>query len=167
VDDVPSYAIETPGELSLVGSLRLHGEVMRAVPDDVRPEPDDAGLEEAVVRLVVPEWEAWQGPLRRFLATKAFANWTAYQGRGVLSIVRGREAALAFVRIEAARECRNAGRPLDAALLKQAFRGTDFVLNHLAVGEDLATAWSQVENSDNGAVVAGADFPLDDAGSGA
>jgi hypothetical protein len=167
VAQLPAEAIDTPGELSLETSLRLHAEVMRAVPDDVRPEADDAGLEEAFVRLVVPEWEAWHAPLRRFLATKAFANWTAYQGRGVLSIVRGLEAALAFVRIEASRECRNAGRPLDAVLLKQAFRGTDFVLNHLAVGEDLAAAWSRVENSDDGAVVAGADFPLDDAGSGA
>jgi len=164
---LPSDTVDTPGELSLDASLVLHAEIMKAVPDDVRPEPDDAGLQEAFVRLVVPAWEAWQAPLRKFLAAKAFANWTAYQGRGVLSIVRGLEAALAFVRIEAARECRNAGRPLDAALLKQAFRGTDFVLNHLAVGEDLAAAWSQVENRDNGAVIAGPDFPLNDAGSGA
>ena len=70
------------------------------------------------MRLVVPEWEAWQAPLRRYLAAKAFANWTAYQGRGVLSIVRGLEAALAFVRVEAARQCRNAGRPLDAGAAK-------------------------------------------------
>jgi Fe-S-cluster containining protein len=167
VEQLPVEATDVPGDLSLESSLRLHGEVMRAVPDDVRPETDDAGLQEAFVRLVVPEWEAWHAPLRRFLAAKAFANWTAYQGRGVLSIVRGLEAALAFVRVEASRECRNAGQPLDAALLKQAFRGTDFVLNHLAVGEDLATAWSQVENGDDGPVVAGADFPPDDAGSSA
>jgi len=167
VEQLPREPVNTPGELVLEASLGLHAEVMRAVPEDVRPEPDDAGLEEAFVRLVVPEWATWQTPLRMFLATKAFANWTAYQGRGVLSIVRGLEAALAFVRIEASREFRNAGRPLDAALLKQAFRGTDFVLNHLAVGEDLATAWSQVENGDDGAVVAGPDFPLDDAGAGA
>jgi hypothetical protein len=164
---LPADVVDTAGELSLEASLGLHAEVMRAVPEDVRPEADDAGLEEAFVRLVVPEWQQWQSPLRMFLAAKAFANWTAYQGRGVLSIVRGLEAALAFVRIEASRECRNAGRPLDAALLKQAFRGTDFVLNHLAVGEDLATTWSQVEDRDNGAVVAGPDFPPDDAGGGA
>jgi hypothetical protein len=145
VADVPTQAVDTPGELSLDTSLLLHAEVMKAVPDDVRPEPDTDGLQEAFERLVVPEWASWHGPLRNFLAAKAFANWTAYQGRGVLSIVRGLEAALAFVRIEASRECRNAGRPLDAALLKQAFRGTDFVLNHLAIGEDLAAGWSKVE----------------------
>ena len=146
VAGLPAETIVTPGDLSLGASLLLHAEVMKAVPDDVRPEPDTDGLQEAFERLVVPEWEAWHGPLRKFLAAKAFANWTAYQGRGVLSIVRGLEAALAFVRIESARECRNAGQALDAALLKQAFRGADFVLNHLAVGEDLANAWSIVED---------------------
>jgi Fe-S-cluster containining protein len=146
VAGLPAQTIETPGDFSLDASLLLHAEVMKAVPDEVRPEPDVDGLQEAFERLVVPEWEAWHGPLRKFLAAKAFANWTAYQGRGVLSIVRGLEAALAFVRIEAARECRNAGQALDAALLKQAFRGADFVLNHLAVGEDLANAWSKVED---------------------
>jgi Fe-S-cluster containining protein len=145
---LPADTIETPGDLALDASLLLHAEVMKAVPDDVRPEPDVEGLQEAFERLVVPEWEAWHGPLRMFLAAKAFANWTAYQGRGVLSIVRGLEAALAFVRIEAARECRNAGQALDAALLKQAFRGADFVLNHLAIGEDLAQGWSKVEDSE-------------------
>jgi hypothetical protein len=147
VAGLPAETIVTPGDLSLDASLLLHAEIMQAVPDDVRPEPDTDGLQEAFERLVVPEWEAWYGPLRRFVAAKAFANWTAYQGRGVLSIVRGLEAALAFVRIEASRECRNAGRPLDAPLLKQAFRGSDFVLNHLAVGEDLAGAWSKVEDA--------------------
>jgi hypothetical protein len=146
VATLPSDTVDTPCDLSLDHSLLLHAEVMKAVPDDVRPERDDDGLQEAFERLVVPEWNTWDRPLRNFLAAKAFANWTAYQGRGVLSIVRGLEAALAFVRIEAARECRNAGRPLDAALLKQAFRGTDFVLNHLAIGEDLAAGWSAVED---------------------
>jgi alpha-galactosidase/6-phospho-beta-glucosidase family protein len=64
----------------------------------------------------------------------------------VLTIVRGLEAALALVRVEATRECRNAGRVLDADLLKQAFRAADFVLNHIAVGKDLAEAWSKVED---------------------
>jgi hypothetical protein len=145
---LPAETIEMPGELALDASFLLHAEVMKAVPEDVRPEPDLEGLQEAFERLVVPEWEAWHGPMRKFLAAKAFANWTAYQGRGVLSIVRGLEAALAFVRIEAARECRNAGRALDAALLKQAFRGADFVLNHLAIGEDLAEGWSKVEDAE-------------------
>jgi hypothetical protein len=146
VASLPRNTVDGPSHIDLEASLLLHSEVMLAVPDDVRPESDDAGLRETFLRAVMPEWAAWQAPLRRYLAAKAFANWTAYQGRGVLSIVRGLEAALALVRVEAVRECRNAGRVLDADLLKQAFRAADFVLNHIAVGENLARAWSRVED---------------------
>ena len=51
------------------------------------------------------------------------------------SIVRGLEAALAIARVEAARQCRDAGRALDERLLLEAIRRADFILNHLAVGE--------------------------------
>jgi hypothetical protein len=51
------------------------------------------------------------------------------------------------VRVEAARQCRDAQRPLDADLLLEAFRSADFALNHLAVGEDLAVVWGSVEGS--------------------
>lgn len=146
VGRLPLAVVDAPAHVTLEASLRLHAEVLLAVPDDVRPEADTDGLETAFARGVVPEWAAWHLPLRRYLAAKAFANWTAYQGRGLLTVVRGLEAALAFVRVEAARECRNAGRALDADLLKQAFRGTDFVLNHIAVGESLAEAWSGAED---------------------
>jgi len=46
--------------------------------------------------------------------------------------------------VEAARQCRDAHQPLDAGLLLEAFRSADFLLNHLAVGEDLAENWSRV-----------------------
>jgi hypothetical protein len=85
--------------------------------------------------------------LRNYAAAKAFASWTAYQGRGVASIVRGLEAALALVRVEAARQCRDAGAPLDADRLKEAIRQADFILNHLAAGDALAEAWSSAENA--------------------
>jgi hypothetical protein len=126
-------------------SLYLYAQVMRAVPDDLRPQPDEEDLGSAFIRHVVPAWPGFYPPLNRYLAAKAFASWTAYQGRGVMTIVRGLEAALAVVRIESARQCRGAGRALDTDLLREAFRSADFILNHLAVGEDLAEAWSEVE----------------------
>jgi hypothetical protein len=90
-------------------------------------------------------WESFQRPLNRYLAAKAFASWTAYQGRGLSTIVRGLQAALALVRIEASRRCRDAARSLDRDLLLEAFRSADFALNHLAVGEELAAEWSRAE----------------------
>jgi hypothetical protein len=47
--------------------------------------------------------------------------------------------------VEAARECRAAGRRLDAALLREAFRAADYLLNHLATGQALAELWSTAE----------------------
>ena len=127
-------------------TVDLYAQVMQAVPDDLRPLPDEEGLELAFAERVRPAWSQFFVPLNRYIAAKAFASWTAYQGRGVASIVRGLEAALAVVRIESARQCRNAQRPLDTTLLRDAFRSADFVLNHLAVGEDLASAWSAAES---------------------
>jgi hypothetical protein len=130
---------------TLAPSLRLRDDVVAAMPDDLRPPPDEAGLDDAYRGRVCPEWHTFHAPLTRYLAAKAFASWTAYQGRGVATVVRGLESALALVRIEAARQCRDAGRRLDAGLLLEAFRSADFALNHLAVGEDLAEAWSVEE----------------------
>jgi hypothetical protein len=142
---LPGGLVEAALPATLDASLADFAEVMDAVPDDLKPEPDEHGLADAYTRGVAPHWRECSAPLNRYLAAKAFANWTAYQGRGVLSIVRGLDAALALVRVEASRQCRDAGRPLDADLLLEAFRGADFALNHLAVGEDLAAAWSRVE----------------------
>lgn len=122
---------------ALAASLDRHREAMGAVPDGFEPRPDEGGL------------------------PKAFASWTAYQGRGVLTIVRGLEAALALVRVEAARQCRDAGRAHDADLLREAFRQADFILNHLAVSEDLARAWSRVEHGDDRAMVARSELAPD------
>jgi Fe-S-cluster containining protein len=155
-----------PGRMSLVDAVRglpvqperadmprafdrtasLYGQVIQAVPEDLRPHTDEHGLDVAFVEYVGSMWARFFVPLNRYIAAKAFASWTAYQGRGVASIVRGLEAALAVVRVEAARQCRDAKRHLDADLLRDAFRSADFILNHLAVGEDLAAAWSVAES---------------------
>jgi hypothetical protein len=145
VAGLPSEPVTGAAPTTLGSSLALRAEVVTAIPDDLKPNPDEQDLEQAYVELVIPEWTAFEVPLKRYLAAKAFANWTAYQGRGIRAIVRGLEAAVALVRVEAARQCRDAGTPLDATLLREAIRAADFALNHLAVGEDLATVWSQAE----------------------
>ena len=142
VRELPRGMVFAGPEPALARSLADRALVVRAVPDDLKPVADEQDLEIAYVRLVLPSWAHFSQPLTRYLAAKAFANWTAYQGRGITAIVRGLEAALALVRVEASRQCRDAARPLDAGLLKEAIRAADFTLNHLAVGEELATAWS-------------------------
>ena len=145
VADLTGPLVDAPVPASLDPSLTMYADIMSAVPDDLRPEPDESGLEQAYRDYVRPLWPGFHAPLNRYLAAKAFASWTAYQGRGVATIVRGLGAALSLVRVEAARQCRDAARWLDADLLLEAFRYADFELNHRAVGEDLASAWSSAE----------------------
>lgn len=142
---LPNAPVVAPAHAWLTPSLALHAEVILAMPEEFRPDADEAGLPSIYEAWVRPHWSHYSRPLTRYVAAKSFATWTAYQGRGVATIVRGLEAALALVRVEASRQCRDAGRPLDADLLKEAIRGADFALNHLAVGEDLAHAWSAAE----------------------
>src|SRR5262245_35969207 len=144
--ELPHDVVEGAPQPELGPSLQLRDEVIAAVPEDLKPESDEDGLDVAWTRYVRAGLDGYRAPINRFLAAKAFASWTAYQGRGVKTIVRGLEAALALVRVEASRQCRNAARLLDRELLLEAFRQSDFALNHLAVGEDLAKAWSRVED---------------------
>jgi Fe-S-cluster containining protein len=143
---LPKDYVAVRPHTTLTVSLALYAGVIAAVPDEFKPEPDEDGLPAAFEEFVVPEWHQFHAPVNRFVAAKSFATWTAYQGRGLATIVRGIEAAVALVRVEAARLCREASRALDAGLLLEAFRGADFALNHLAVGEDLAHGWSRAED---------------------
>jgi Fe-S-cluster containining protein len=145
IERLPTGRVSTPVPEALDASLAHYHEVLQAVPDEWRPEADTRGLAESYRSRVAVEWTGFDAPLRRYLAAKAFASWTAYQGGGFLTIVRGLEAALALVRVEAARRCRDANCPLNADLLREAFRQADFALNHLAAGDELAEAWSKVE----------------------
>jgi hypothetical protein len=142
---LPREGVSAAAPESLDTSLAHHDAVMTTVPDEWRPTPDEHELAEVFQRDVAPHWSRWQAPARRYLAAKAFASWTAYQGHGLLTIVRGLDAALALVRVEAARQCRDAKRPLDEALMREAFRYADYSLNHLASGDELAEMWAKAE----------------------
>ncbi len=142
---LPRDMVEAAPARTLDESLVFFAGVIDAVPDEYKPEPDEQMLPEVFVQHVAPAWAEWRAPLNRYLAAKAFASWTAYQGRGVLTIVRGLEAALALVRVEAARQCRDQNRPLDAELMRESIRAADFLLNHLAGGDELAEGWSKAE----------------------
>jgi hypothetical protein len=143
VAELPADAVQAPVSASLAESLRLYDECRRAVPPELLDGREVDGLESAFAEWARPHWRVAHAPLARYIASKAFASWTAYQGRGIRTLVRGIEAAVALVRVEASRGCRDARRPLDDELLLEAIRSADFVLNHQAVGEDLAEHWGR------------------------
>jgi hypothetical protein len=123
----------------------LYAEVTASVPPGLmRPTalPDLLDVNRVWVR---PAWAGFRRPVSRYLAARGFASWVAYQGHGVRTIVFSVAAALAVLRMEAARQCASAGRTLDPALLLQAFRAADLLLVHLASREELARRLSAVE----------------------
>jgi Fe-S-cluster containining protein len=129
--------------------LQLDAEVRAAVPagvpHDAAHAPRDAA--EAYARWVNPAWQAFTRPLCRYLAAKLFANWCWYQGQGLRTLMRSLEAALAVLRVEAARQTQAHGRMLDRDLLREAFRQTDLLLLHLCSQETLARCWTAAERT--------------------
>jgi len=116
----------------------LYEAVRACCPAALAPPAVPADLETLLQRWVDPEWEKWSAVVGRYLAAKVFASWLAYQGRGLKTVLAGAFAALAGLRVEAARQCEASGRRLDAALLKEAIRQADLLLVHLASREALA-----------------------------
>ena len=68
--------------------------------------------------------------IERFLAAKLFASWAAYQGDGTTAVRQSVRAAHAVLQEEMTHAANDAGRSIDAALLKQAIRQADLRLVH-------------------------------------
>jgi len=114
--------------------------------DSIMPRPGSARTRcMRAKNVVAPAWPSWAGPVRRYLAARAFASWCALQGDGLRTTVSALRAAAAVLRVEAARRCASAGRPLDAILMKEAIRAADLLLVHLASPEALARRLSAAE----------------------
>jgi len=135
----------TRWDLPLRSALRLFSTTAASVlPGLKRPEvPRD--VDEADRAWVSPRWAAHAGPVRRYLAARAFGAWSAYLGEGLRTQVAMLAVALAAVRVEAARETTLAARPLDEQLLHAAIRSTDLLLHHLSDTAVLARSLGGVE----------------------
>jgi Fe-S-cluster containining protein len=133
-----------PDALGMTGAWRL---VAECVPHRALLPPAPEGLDDADRRWVAPSWATLARPVRRWLAAKAFASWLALQGQGLRTTALGLRVALGALRAEAARGCAEAGRALDADLLKEAVRRADRLLVHLADPEALARRLSRGESA--------------------
>jgi hypothetical protein len=131
--------------IAIERDLALRTEVVDAVPAGLPRGFLPTDPAEADARWVRGPWPTFAAVVRRYLAARAFASWAAVQGEGVRTTVRALAAARAVLRTECGRVCAAAARPLDAELLKDAVRGADLLLVHLASPEALARRWSRVE----------------------
>jgi hypothetical protein len=77
------------------------------------------------------EWSSEGQAVRRYLASKAFASWAAYESTGIRTLVAELLVSELVLRVECERACRAAGRALDRLLMIEAIRQSDLLLVHL------------------------------------
>jgi hypothetical protein len=123
--------------------LELFDVVRGAVPPPLTWPEAPADFERAWRERVERPWLGWAPVVRRFLAAHAFASWMAYQGSGIVSVVRSLDAALAVLSVELARACLSRGASLDRTTLTDAVRQADLLLRHHADREGLARAMTR------------------------
>jgi hypothetical protein len=140
-----NMAKTTDGESTLAAVRMLDEQVRASIPAAFAPAARAALDEVPGGRALEASWPAFAVPVCRYLAAHAFANWCAYQGRGLRTVTCSVVAAYSVLRAEAAGQCATTGRPLDERLLLEAFRSSDLVLRHLASREDLACRFSAAE----------------------
>jgi hypothetical protein len=119
---------------------------VEAIPPGLAGTGALADAPEWDARFVADAWPSLSGPLRKYVASRLFGSWVAYQGRGLRTVVASLRCALAVVRLEAARACAAASRPLDTALLREAIRAAELLLVHKADSQVLASRLSWVED---------------------
>lgn len=134
-------AVASARMIELVSDDRVLFEQARAAvpPPWSWPEAPDH-LEDSWYSLVAPGWFKFEDALTRYAAAKAYASWSLYLGNGVEAAAHTARIAHAVVRIEAARQCRMFGRPLDRELITEAIRQSDLLLVHYADQSLLAAA---------------------------
>jgi hypothetical protein len=116
-------------------------QLRRFVPEGLTPPQSPPELASAGERAS----DAASRAVRRYLASKAFASWCAYESRGIRTLVAELCASELVLRVECARACRAAGRALDRSLMIEAIRQSDLLLMHLIDRPRMVEWLGQVE----------------------
>ena len=120
--------------------------VVACVPAGLSAPSLPPALEMVDRQRVAPAWPAFARPIRRYLAARGFASWIPWHAGGLRTWLASLEAALAVVRVEAARQCDGDGAALDSSRLLEAIRQADLLLVHKADSGSLAERLSIVES---------------------
>jgi len=93
------------------------------------------------------DWNGEARAVRRYLASKAFASWSAYESRGIRTLVAELLVSEVVLRAECERASEAAGRPIDRALMIEAIRQSDLLLVHLIDRPQMIEWLGQIEAS--------------------
>jgi len=93
------------------------------------------------------DWGGEARAVRRYLASKAFASWSAYEGHGIRTLIAELTVSALVLRVECERASRASRRPLDRPLMIEAIRQSDLFLIHL-IDRPRMIAWlGEVEST--------------------
>jgi hypothetical protein len=100
---------------------------------------ETARCEELWQERVAPAFTRFDVAMKNYLAARVFANWIAYQGRGLRSIVEWLRTCAALVRHHTSRRALDTGSAPDPADFVEAVRMSDLLLLHVV--DTQAFAW--------------------------
>jgi len=107
-------------------------EVVSTIPPGLDGPSLPRDLETNDARFVAENWNTFAPVVLRYVASHAFASWTAYQSRGVRTQIAELVMTAAILRVECARACQARQSALDRRTLLDAVRASDLLLVHLA-----------------------------------
>ena len=96
-------------------------------------------------KYVYPCWAEFEHPIRKYLASKIFANFFAYQGNGLRTGLLAVVFALTSLRTHTTILCSQKKQQLNKDLLLEAFRYTDYLIHHSVSREQLIQFLNQFE----------------------
>ena len=105
-------------------------------------------FEEHWERHVAGHFAAFDRPMRHYLAARLFANWIAYQGRGLRSIVEWLRVCAAVVRHALLARVLDSGSPPNEDDFVEAVRTADLLLLHVIETTSFARYVAALEGSD-------------------
>lgn len=137
-------ARENPVVLS-ADEYRWFEEVRLAIPPIIRRPDAVVDASAGFDRLVRPSWSTLERAAGTYLAARAFANWTAYLGRGLRTVLRSLEVALAVLKVELVRAAVRRQMVATPSLVAEAAAAADLLLVHLSNPTTLAGLWGDAE----------------------
>jgi hypothetical protein len=139
-----------PGDATDAGAQARGIETVRSLCGDRVPphlRPID-GFDDAWTALVAPSFGLFDTAMKNYLAARVFANWTAYEGRGLRTIVEWLRTCAAVVRHHLVRRALDSRFPPVPADFIEAVRRADFLLLHVVDTQAFARRAAPAEGPD-------------------
>jgi hypothetical protein len=148
-------SVLTPGTAASKGALilpapprtRVYADVRAHVPRHHDPPVLHPGADTAWREVVAPRWADYAEAVKRFVASKGFGSWTAYQGRGARTLLADMAVSLRVLEAEAASLCAQRECPLNDAIVRDAIRAADWLLVHLVERQPFVDWLGEVEHA--------------------